>query len=149
MTAPEGQRGGEKSFRDARQRAGRLVIAYVKQETVDPLRVPRALRGRSGSLGALLFAVGGGLLALAAIRAVQSETGRHLTGDLTWVPYVGGLIVAGVGAAGRSAVSGSGPREALTSEQADEAVAVSQSIPWHQAPHHAHRQRPRRQGPDR
>jgi uncharacterized membrane protein len=97
MTAPEGQRGGGKSFGTLVNELVALIITYVKQELVDPLRS----LGRYvvfGFLGALMFAVGGGLLALAAIRAVQSATGRHLTGDLSWVPYVGGLIVTAVGA---------------------------------------------------
>ena len=51
-----------------------------------------------GVVGALLLGIGGGLLALAAVRAVQAETGQHLHGSLTWVPYFGGILVAGVGA---------------------------------------------------
>lgn len=74
-----------------------LVIAYAKQETLDPLKS----LGRFvawGVAGALLIATGGVLLALAAVRAAQSETGAHLHGNLSWVPYAGGLIVALVGA---------------------------------------------------
>lgn len=74
-----------------------LVIAYAKQETVAPLKS----LGRYvawGVAGAILFATGGAMLTLTAVRVVQAETGHHLRGNLTWVPYLGGVIVAGAGA---------------------------------------------------
>ena len=74
-----------------------LIIAYTKQETVEPIK----LLGRYvlwGVLGAIFVAAGGALATLAAVRLVQAETGRHLHGDLTWVPYMGGVLVAGFGA---------------------------------------------------
>jgi hypothetical protein len=70
-----------------------LVVAYARQETVDPLKkLGRYLL--AGLLGSLLLTVGSLLLMLAAVRAAQTETGNHLHGDLSWVPYVGGLILA-------------------------------------------------------
>ncbi|MDA8046752.1 MAG: hypothetical protein M0Z30_16165 [Actinomycetota bacterium] len=75
-----------------------LTIAYAKQETIAPLKS----LGRYvawGVAGAILFATGGAMLTLTAVRVVQAETGPHLRGDLTWVPYLGGVIVAGAGAA--------------------------------------------------
>jgi hypothetical protein len=75
-----------------------LVLAYAKQETVDPLKsLGRYIAW--GVAGALFFATGGALLTLAAVRVVQSETGNHLHGNLTWVPYFGGVVVAGIGLA--------------------------------------------------
>jgi hypothetical protein len=75
-----------------------LVVAYVRQQTIVPIKsIGRYLL--FGIAGALFMAVGGGLLALAALRLIQAETGNHLRGSLTWVPYAGGLIVTGVGAA--------------------------------------------------
>lgn len=74
-----------------------MVVAYVKQETVVPLKA----LGRFvafGVAGALMLAIGGGLLTLAAVRAAQAETGRHLAGNLDWVPYGAGILVAGIGA---------------------------------------------------
>ena len=74
-----------------------LVVGYAKQETLDPIKS----LGRFvafGVAGAILLAAGGVVLTLAAVRAVQSETGAHLRGNLTWVPYVGGLLLAGIGA---------------------------------------------------
>jgi hypothetical protein len=102
MTGSESQPG--EGRRDDRKPVGTLinelaglVISYVKQETVVPIKS----LGRFvafGVAGAVLVAIGGGLLTLAAVRAVQSETGRHLAGNLTWVPYVGGILLAGIGA---------------------------------------------------
>lgn len=74
-----------------------LVVAYAKQETVDPLK--RLVRFVVwGVAGALLVAVGGSMLTLTAVRVLQTETGRHLHGNLTWVPYAGGIVVAALGA---------------------------------------------------
>jgi hypothetical protein len=94
--APENVRG--RSFGSLLDEFVSLVVAYAKQETLDPIKS----LGRFiafGIVGALLLALGGGLLALAAIRLIQAETGRHLHGSLTWVSYFGGVVVAGVGAA--------------------------------------------------
>jgi len=74
-----------------------LVIGYAKQETVDPLK-SLARFVAWGVAGAVLLSTGGVLLALAAVRAAQAESGVHLHGSLTWVPYAGGLILAVVGA---------------------------------------------------
>ncbi len=70
-----------------------LLLAYVRQETLDPLKA----LGRFllwGAIGALLLSLGAFLVALGIVRAVQTEAGVHLSGDLTWVPYMGGLIFA-------------------------------------------------------
>jgi hypothetical protein len=74
-----------------------LIVAYAREQTVDPIRS----LGRYvmfGLAGAFLIAIGGGLATLATVRLIQAETGKHLTGSLTWAPYTGGVIVAGVGA---------------------------------------------------
>lgn len=74
-----------------------LVIAYAKQETVLPLKnLWRYVAW--GVLGIILISTGAVLATLTAVRLVQAETGNHLHGDLTWVPYVGGMVVASVGA---------------------------------------------------
>ncbi|HMD45755.1 MAG TPA: phage holin family protein [Acidimicrobiales bacterium] len=65
-----------------------LVIDYVKQETVEPVRaLGRFLSW--GIAGALCIAIGTVLLLVGTLRLLQTETG--LTGDLSWIPY---LIVA-------------------------------------------------------
>lgn len=105
-----------------------LVIAYAKQETVDPVVKQVKTLGK-GLAGAVLLALGTVLLAIGFLRALQTELGGggsavvayapltraaqpvssattygafgHLSGDWSWVPYMGGalfcLLVAGLG----------------------------------------------------
>jgi hypothetical protein len=93
--------GDDKSFGALANELVGLVVGYAKQETVDPLKA----LGRFvafGVAGAICLAIGGALLALAAVRAVQFEASPHLSGNLSWLPYVAGVLVAG-GAAGLAA----------------------------------------------
>ncbi len=76
-----------------------LVIAYAKQETLAPAkRLWRFLY--MGAAGAILIGMGLIFLAVAMLRALQTETGTNLTGNLSWVPYVlvvvTSFIVAGL-----------------------------------------------------
>lgn len=82
-----------------------LVLAYFRQETVEPVRN----LGRFvafGVAGSLVLAIGVVLLLLAVLRILQTETGSHLHGELSWVPYVvvfvAALVVAGAAMAGWS-----------------------------------------------
>lgn len=75
-----------------------LVIAYAKQETVDPLKA-LARFVMYGLVGALLLSVGAVLISLAIVRAIQTEVGVHLAGNLSWVPYTGGVLFGVVVAA--------------------------------------------------
>ncbi len=70
-----------------------LVIAYAKQETVDPLK--GLLRYVAfGIAGALLIGTGVTFAAIGALRALQGDRhGPHFTGNWSWAPY--GLVVAG------------------------------------------------------
>lgn len=73
-----------------------LVIDYARQETVDPLRhIGRSVK--FGLAGALLMGMGVVLLALAGLRALQTETVGRLDEGLSWAPYV--IVVAGLLAA--------------------------------------------------
>ena len=76
-----------------------LVIAYVKQETIVPIKQ----LGRYvlfGVLGSFLLGLGVVLLGVGALRALQTETGDTFAGDWSWAPYgitvvamlVGGLL---------------------------------------------------------
>lgn len=86
-----------------------LVVAYAKQETVDPLKVlVRFVIW--GILGALMLGLGVGLLTLAILRVLQGELGDHLSGSLSWVPYAGGLLFAVAVAALAASRIGKGPR---------------------------------------
>ena len=76
-----------------------LVVAYAKQETVEPLKgLGRWISAGAG--GSILIATGISLLLLAGLRALQTETGTSFTGNLSWIPYLivllGAALVAGV-----------------------------------------------------
>jgi len=87
--------GEDRSVRTLVNELRGLVVTYVKQETVDPLQ--RLLKYVLwGLIGSIFLATGSVLLILAAVRAAQSETRPHLTGNLSWVPYAGGLLLAAV-----------------------------------------------------
>ncbi len=70
-----------------------VVLAYFRQEAVDPLKRLVAWLG-FGILGGVFVCTGLVLLALAALRALQTETGGHLAGNLSWTPYA--IVLAGV-----------------------------------------------------
>jgi ABC-type Mn2+/Zn2+ transport system permease subunit len=64
-----------------------LVVAYFKQETVEPFKQ----LGRYvafGLVGALLLGFGVVLLSVSGLRALQTETGDTFAGDWSWVPYL-------------------------------------------------------------
>jgi hypothetical protein len=85
--------GEDRSVRVLATELRGLVVAYAKQETVDPLKkLVRFVLW--GVIGSFFLAVGSLLLTLAAVRVLQSETGSALTGNLSWVPYAGGILFA-------------------------------------------------------
>ncbi len=62
------------------------LIAYVKQETLDPAKkLGRYLA--FGLAGTILMSLGLLLLALAILRLLQGETGSTFKGHLSWIPY--------------------------------------------------------------
>jgi hypothetical protein len=76
-----------------------LVVAYAKQETVEPLKgLGRWISAGAG--GSLLIATGISLVLLAGLRALQTETGTTFTGNWSWAPYlivlVGAALVLGL-----------------------------------------------------
>lgn len=70
-----------------------VVLAYFRQEAVDPLKRLVAWLG-FGLAGGIFLCTGLVLLALAGLRALQTETGDHLTGSLSWSPYA--IVLAAV-----------------------------------------------------
>ena len=88
-----------------------LVLTYLKQETVDPVKRLGRFLG-FGVAGAVAVAVGLTLLALAGLRALQTETDGHLGGNLTWAPYAAVLVVAAVVAMLAARAIGSAKRRA-------------------------------------
>ncbi len=90
---PPGRGDGDASIGVLARQFKDLVIAYAKQETVDPLKVVVRFV-LWGVVGALLLGLGVGLITLAILRVLQGELGDHLSGSLSWVPYAGGLLFA-------------------------------------------------------
>jgi hypothetical protein len=75
-----------------------LTKDYARQETIEPIKgVGRYLGYGAG--GAVLGGIGVILLMMAGLRALQTETGDALDGNLSWLPYVIVLVVAGALAA--------------------------------------------------
>ncbi|MGH9094278.1 MAG: phage holin family protein [Acidimicrobiales bacterium] len=72
-----------------------LVVAYAKQETIDPLKGLVRFIG-FGVAGAVLLALGVAFISIAIVRALQYELAPHLGGHLSWVPYLGGVLLASV-----------------------------------------------------
>jgi hypothetical protein len=64
-----------------------LVVTYVKQQTIVPLKELGRYVG-FGLLGSLLLGFGVVFLGLSGLRALQTETGSTFTGDWSWVPYL-------------------------------------------------------------
>jgi hypothetical protein len=72
-----------------------MVRAYAKQETIEPMKG----LGRFvafGVAGSLLLGTGTALLALAGLRALQTETDGRLDNHLSFVPYLIVLVVCTV-----------------------------------------------------
>lgn len=68
-----------------------LVVAYLKQETVVPLK-KLGLYVAWGLLGSFLLGFGVIFLTIAELRALQELTGSTFTGNWSWAPYF--IVVA-------------------------------------------------------
>jgi len=96
-----------------------LVVAYAKQETLDPLKGMARYVG-FGLAGAVLMGCGVSFLAMAALRGMQSNRGWLVNGNWSWVPYLAVVIALVLLASGiwvtkakmtrRSQTSGQGGR---------------------------------------
>lgn len=78
---------GVGGLRDSGGETLQLVIDYVKQETLDPLKG----LGRYivfGVAGSVALAIGLVILSVAFLRVLQTETGTTFSGNLSWVPYL-------------------------------------------------------------
>lgn len=89
--------GVRQSGEDALQ----LVIDYVKQETLEPVKgLGRFLL--FGIAGSVALCGGLILLLIALLRGLQETTGTTFAGNLTWIPYLivsfAALVVIGLSA---------------------------------------------------
>jgi Putative Actinobacterial Holin-X, holin superfamily III len=97
--------------------AVQLVIDYVKQETLTPLRG----LGRYilfGVVGSVALAIGLVILAVAFLRVLQGETGSTFSGNWSWAPYlICAVAVVAVAAVAVLAVSRGQSRSSSTPEK--------------------------------
>jgi hypothetical protein len=72
-----------------------LVVAYAKQETLEPIKgLGRFIA--FGVAGSILVALGLFLLTLSAIRVLQVEAPDLVDGNFTWVPYAAGIVFCAI-----------------------------------------------------
>jgi hypothetical protein len=86
-----------------------LLVAYARQETIDPLRnIGRYLAYGLG--GMIVITLGIFMLGLSALRALQTQTGDVFTGFWSWAPYLivalmfGGLVAVAISRIGKGGV---------------------------------------------
>jgi hypothetical protein len=72
-----------------------VLIGYAKQELKDPLMSLGKWAGL-GVAGAVLWAIGLSLVALAFLRLLQTETGTLFDANFSWAPYAIVLFVLAV-----------------------------------------------------
>ena len=85
-----------------------LVVGYVKQETVDPIRgVGRFLA--FGLAGSALLGLGFVMAFLGLLRLLQDETGDAFRGHLKFVPYL--ITLAASGAVAGAALKAKGRKK--------------------------------------
>lgn len=72
-----------------------LLVAYAKQETIDPLRNLGRYLG-FGLAGVLLLTLGTFLLGMALLRFVQTMTGDWVNDPWSWVPYLAPIAFYGI-----------------------------------------------------
>jgi hypothetical protein len=106
----------DKSPQETIQELKDLVVAYFKQETLDPLKALGRYLG-FGVAGALLLGTGVFFLAMGGLRALQTETGSTFTGNWSWAPY--GIVVAALLATAGLAWLARGRREARQGGRSD------------------------------
>lgn len=101
---PEDQRPGlrlrperEKPPAQVARELWELILAYLRQETLEPLKALRRYVAL-GVVGSLLLGLGVVFLAVALLRVLQGETGTTFTGNWSWVPYAIVVVVLFAGA---------------------------------------------------
>jgi putative superfamily III holin-X len=69
-----------------------LVIAYAKQETLEPLK-GLGKKAALGLGGAVLLGFGGVFVSIGALRAMQTETDWFEEHNVTYLPYVLTVVI--------------------------------------------------------
>lgn len=84
-----------------------LVRAYAKQETVAPVKGLARWVGL-GLAGSVCLGIGGVLLVLASLRALQTESGDAFDGNWSFVPYM--IVLVGCASLAALAASRTGKK---------------------------------------
>ena len=94
-----------------------LVVDYVKQETITPLKgLGRFMM--FGVAGSVALAIGLVILSVAFLRVLQGETGTTFAGNWSWAPYlICTVAVVAVAAIAVKAVSRGQGRTATTAKK--------------------------------
>jgi hypothetical protein len=103
------EKDSEKSLPTLASELWDLVRAYAKQETVEPLKGLGRFVG-FGLAGSFALGIGLVLLALGALRALQTETGTTFHGNWSWAPYL--IVLVGCASVAGIAISRTGKRKA-------------------------------------
>ena len=112
MAAPRpNARSADKGLPTLAAELWQLVVVYLKQETVVPIKgLGRFLA--LGVAGSAVLSIGLLLLALALLRALQTQTETTFHGNLSWAPYGITLVACGLVAALAARAIGSHKRRA-------------------------------------
>jgi hypothetical protein len=111
MSAPTSPEPGLTSLPQLVVELRELILAYFRQEAIDPIKS----LGRYvlfGLAGALLLGLGVVLLGVGSLRVLQVETGSTFTGNWSWAPY--GIVFVALLAAAALTWKARGLRRART-----------------------------------
>lgn len=86
--------GQAESFPSSVQELSQLLIAYARQETIEPIKGLGRYVG-FGLAGSFVMGIGLVLLLLGSLRLLQTETGDAFDGNWSFVPYLFTLVAAG------------------------------------------------------
>ena len=110
-------KGAITDLRTSGGEAARLVVDYIKQETLDPIKgLGRFLL--FGVAGSVAIAIGLVILTVALLRFLQGETNGAFNGNLSWIPYlICTVFVVGVAALAVTAVSRGAAKRSVPSRE--------------------------------
>lgn len=106
----EPRAGQAETFPSSVQELSQLLVAYVRQETIEPIRGLGRYVG-FGLAGSFAMGIGLVLVLLGALRLLQTETGDTFDGNWSFVPYVFTLMAAAAVAAMALKAKGSKSKE--------------------------------------
>ncbi len=111
------QRAGTEDLGTLVREIGTMLVDYVKQETLDPIKgLGRFLL--VGLVAMVVTGIGVILVVLGGVRLLQDEAGAAFDGHLKFLPYLFALIVCAAVAGGAvKAISGSGRKAGSVPER--------------------------------